>query len=165
MFRRYTLIACAGILALSFLLTGCDGDTDTQDPEQPGILVPVTIDPGQAAGRLDERYLGFAFDTVQFTEGFWWDWSPEGPQPEQTPDLESPKLRNLTSYLAPSRMRIGGTDSDAAYFCPEEGECDLPATYRGAYPGIFDRIDRFIEKHKEVYQDPLGRLERDLETS
>jgi hypothetical protein len=134
MFSRHTLIAFAGILALSCLLPGCDGDEEPGEPGPPGILVPVSIDPGQAAGRLDERYLGFAFDTVQFTEGFWWDWGPEGPQPEQTPDLESPKLRRLTSYLAPSRMRIGGTDSDAAYFCPEEGECELPPAYQGAYP-------------------------------
>lgn len=134
MYTRGTFIAWIGVLSLCCTLLNCDGDTGAQDARCSGIQVPVTIDPGQAAGRLDERYLGFAFDTVQFTEGFWWDWGPEGPQPESTPDLESPKLRRLTSYLAPSRMRVGGTDSDAAYFCPEEGECELPPTYQGAYP-------------------------------
>jgi hypothetical protein len=112
----------------------CDGKPDAQDAECEQIQVPVTIDPDQEAGRLDERYLGFAFDTVQFTNGFWWDWGDQGPQPEPTPDLESPKLRKLTSYLAPSRMRVGGTDSDAAYFCPEEGECELPPAYENVYP-------------------------------
>ena len=36
-------------------------------------------------------------------------------------------------------------------------------TYDGASPGIFDRINRFMEKHKEIYRDPLGRLEEDLD--
>ncbi len=112
----------------------CDGRPDAQDAECEEAQVAVTIDPAQEAGRLDERYLGFAFDTVQFTNGFWWDWGSSGPQPEPTPDLESPKLRKLASYLAPSRLRIGGTDSDAAYFCPEEGECALPPAYQGVYP-------------------------------
>jgi heparanase 1 len=112
----------------------CDGRADGDDAECEEIQVPVTIDPAEEAGRLDDRYLGFAFDMVQFTEGFWWDWGPGGPQPEPTPDLESPKLRRLASYLAPSRMRVGGTDSDAAYFCPEEGECELPPSYQNVYP-------------------------------
>ena len=68
--------------------------------------------------------------------------------PEAFPDLESAKLRRLVSYLAPSRLRIGGTDADAAYFCPEEGGCELPPQYGDAFrskdserPGVLTHED------------------------
>jgi hypothetical protein len=111
-----------------------------------GIPVQMSIDPAKEAGSLGERYIGFSLDTVQFTGGYWWNWGPEGPVPEALPDLESAKLRRLVSYLAPSRLRIGGTDADAAYFCPEEGGCELPPQYQDAFrnkeserPGVLTR--------------------------
>lgn len=136
------------------LLGGCPGsdDEEVEAPSAPvkpqGTPVEISIDPASSAGKLDERYLGFAFDTAQFTGGYWWSWGSEGPQPEPVPDLESPKFRRLVSYLAPSRMRIGGTDADAAYFCPEEGVCELPSPYRDVFrdaenerPGVMTHED------------------------
>ena len=37
----------------------------------------------------------------------------------------------------------------------------IPA--RGAFPQIFKKIDNFLEKHKEIYLDPLKELEKELE--
>lgn len=139
------------ILALLTLLAACSNSDDGDDHNTsmpPGARVSVSVDPTTPVGNLDERYLGFAFDTAQFTGGYWWSSSSGELVPEPTPDLESPKLRRLVSYLAPSRMRIGGTDADAAYFCPEEGECELSASYRDTFqdkenerPGVLTHED------------------------
>ncbi len=123
-------------VALPALLAACStsGGGDDQKTTMPsGTPVQVSIHLAEPAGALDERYLGFAFDTAQFTGGFWWSSSSGELVPEPMPDLESPKLRKLVSHLAPSRMRIGGTDADAAYFCPEEGECELPPAYQNTF--------------------------------
>jgi heparanase len=133
--RILSLFFCLGLL----LLTSCSDSGEVARPVSPaptmpkGIPVQVSIDPDSQAGTLDERYIGFAFDTAQFSGGYWWSWGAGGPEPEPVPDLESQKFRRLVSYLAPSRMRIGGTDADAAYFCPEEGECELPPQYRNVF--------------------------------
>ena len=137
------------------LLWACSGsdepgpnpDETTRMPE--GIRVPVAIDPARPSGTLDERYLGYALDTAQFSGGYWWRQGSEQRQPEETPNLESPKLRRLVSYLAPSRLRIGGTDCDGAYFCPEEGDCELPPSYAEAFRDDEDRLETFLT-HEDV---------------
>jgi heparanase 1 len=123
-----TVSFLVSLLACLFVSSNCS-DSD----EEQGTPVQISIDPARPAGALDERYIGYSFDTAQFTGGYWWTWGSEGPAPEPVPDLESTKFRRLVSYLAPSRMRIGGTDADAAYYCPEEGECELPPQYRNAF--------------------------------
>lgn len=35
----------------------------------------------------------------------------------------------------------------------------------GIDPGIFNKIERFINKHREIYADPTGRFERDIDRS
>ena len=34
---------------------------------------------------------------------------------------------------------------------------------RGAFPEIFENVDNFVKKHKELYMDPLNKLEKELE--
>jgi len=112
------------------------GGTAPPPPNPPvpqGRQVPVEILADTAAGDLEARYLGYALDTAQITNGLWWSPDPDHPAIAQTPDLESPKLRRLASYLAPSRFRVGGTACDGVYFCPEEGTCALPPAYEDAY--------------------------------
>ncbi|MBN1945465.1 MAG: hypothetical protein JW797_07280 [Bradymonadales bacterium] len=99
----------------------------------PGTRVTVRIDPSIADGALDPRYIGFALDTAQLTGGMWWRAGELARSPAETPDLEDPRLIRLVSHLAPSLLRIGGTDCDAVYFCPEAGECQLPEPYRDAF--------------------------------
>jgi hypothetical protein len=35
--------------------------------------------------------------------------------------------------------------------------------HKGAFPDIFKKVDSFLEKHKEIYLDPLKTLENELE--
>jgi hypothetical protein len=35
--------------------------------------------------------------------------------------------------------------------------------YRGVFPEIFKTVDDFLKKHKEIYLDPLKKLEKELE--
>lgn len=35
--------------------------------------------------------------------------------------------------------------------------------HRGAFPEIFRKVDDFLIKHKEIYMDPLNKLEKELE--
>ncbi len=125
------------------------GDPVVATHMPPGRPVTVTVHPGEPDGELDERYLGFALDTAQFTGGRWWKQGADSRQPVETPDLESLKLRKLVSYLAPSRMRVGGTDCDGAYFCPEEGDCELPDRYREAFRDEEDRQATFFT-HEDI---------------
>ena len=101
----------------------------------PGVVrVPVVVDPQRQEGRLEERYLGFTFDTAQFVsdsvggEDIWYY------EKAYAPDLESDRLRALAASLGPSVLRIGGTDADGVYFCDREEACELPQSYRSAYP-------------------------------
>lgn len=115
-------------LTTATLVAGCSDDSESLV----GIPVQVRIMPEQT-GSLDPRYVGYAFDTAQFTAGMWWSVGATERAPAPTPDLESPRLRAMASLLAPSVMRVGGTDCDAYYFCPEPGECEVPEAYRGHY--------------------------------
>lgn len=118
------------IFMVSFFIITCTVSKDTESPPRSGIpegvRVSITIDPSEEACILDERYIGYAFDTAQFTGGKWWVIGQIERAEAETPDLENPKLRRLVSYLAPSIMRIGGTDCDGAYFYPSEDNCELP---------------------------------------
>jgi len=136
------IVYLAVALALVFSLAAAivPAAVNAQEP----IQVPVTIDPTQAAGQLDERYIGFSIDTAQLTGVDFWG-SPE------PPDLESPKLRKLVSYLAPSRFRIGGTDADGAYFCPEEGDCVPPPSYQNGLPDPANDTAWFFT-HEDIRQ-------------
>ena len=35
--------------------------------------------------------------------------------------------------------------------------------HKGIFPEIFEKIERFIEKHAELYADPLKQLEKDID--
>ena len=35
--------------------------------------------------------------------------------------------------------------------------------HEGIFPEIFEKIDNFIEKHAELYADPLKQLEKDID--
>lgn len=154
-FGARTTIARATIAFLSAWGLSCCEEQGAQNGHPampPGTRVSVSIDPSEPVGVLDERYLGFAFDTAQFTGGYWWSSSSGELVPEPTPDLENAKLRKLVSLLAPSRMRIGGTDADAAYFCPEAAECELPERYQDVFQ------DKEHERPGVLTQEDLRRI-------
>jgi len=33
----------------------------------------------------------------------------------------------------------------------------------GIFPGLFDEIDNFLNEHEDLYADPLGQLEKDID--
>ena len=64
-------------------------------------------------------------------------------------------------------------------FCPDPIPCDVFKGYlvicgvyeklyeyyqhEAIFPEIFDKIDNFLKNHEELYADPLGRLEKDID--
>jgi len=119
--------------ARAALLAGLLGVGGCADPIPEGPRVPVTIDPATEAGRLDARFPSFAFDTAQLTGAMWWEAGNEERVPVAMPDLDDPVLVRVASALAPSLLRVGGTDCDAMWFCPEPGPCEVPAAYRDTF--------------------------------
>lgn len=110
------------------------GKQDEVNPPMPeGELVMIAVDANERDGLLDEVYLGAAIDTAQFVGPRLGDDATEYYSRASAPELENAVLRNLSSALAPSILRIGGTDADGAYFCPEEGDCEVPESYRDVY--------------------------------
>ncbi len=92
----------------------------------------ISIMADEISGVVHERFIGYAVDTAQVVSAPWW--SEEGGYP---PDVALPEydftrlaLVNLARELAPSILRIGGTDADRTYFCPlPEEDCPLPEGY------------------------------------
>lgn len=121
----------AALLGLALTAPGCPIEEAPPIPEGPRVA--VTVDPATIAGALDEQPIGFAFDTAQFTAGLWWWPGHDERRIVELPDLESEVLRNVTSALGPSTMRIGGTDCDGVWFCPTDEGCELPASYQDAF--------------------------------
>jgi hypothetical protein len=93
--------------------------------------VTVRVDPAKITGRLSERYLGVALDWQKVDDGVW---------PTDIGELSSPVLRRLMSELAPSVLRIGGTDANGAWFCATDSDCSPPPSY----------VDAFTDDDKEV---------------
>jgi len=131
------------LLALSGYTCGCRSNSY----KLPAISVSMEIDPSQVIGELEERYIGFSFDTAQITGAKWWS-TEDGNTPATMPDLENAKLRRLASYLAPSMLRIGGTDCDGYYFCPVEGDCQLPSAFQGVWRNPDDRQPATMTREK-----------------
>ena len=114
-------------LCLLLVTLGCSSSSSTSEPT---VDVGVTPEP---TGTLDPMYAGYAFDTAQLTGGMWWSPGASERAPAPTPDLESSRLRALTALLSPAVLRVGGTDCNAYYFCPESGDCEPPDAYRGVF--------------------------------
>ena len=125
--------ALVAILAVGVAALLTSGGCNESDDVPEGRQVAVTIDPALFARPLSERYLGYAFDTAQFSGGLWWDIASDGRRRGEVPDLESEKLRRMVSTIRPAILRVGGTDCDAYYFCEESGTCELPASYRNTF--------------------------------
>ncbi len=148
---RFLKIIFILISAVSFFAACTNKLLPDDDQPDYSLVVPIVVDTDVADGKLEERYIGFAVDTAQFNSGrierkdlFYY-------QRYGMPDLESEKLRNLARGLAPSVFRIGGTDADGTYFCPEEGDCELPESYVTAYR-YKSKFDPGYYTHKDIRQ-------------
>lgn len=139
--------AAATLLLGAVVFCGCD-----PEPEPGPESVPVTVDPASPRGALRPRFLGFAFDTAQLSGGMWWEVGTDGRVVASLPDLEDPGLRARVRTLGPSVLRVGGTDCDAAYFCPEPGPCDLPPEYQETFS------DREHRREGVITQEDVARV-------
>jgi len=108
----------------------------------------VTLNAGDAIAEVDERYISVAVDTAQVVGGEFWaeDGSVGTVGGMEVPpyDFERPRLRALASELAPSILRIGGSDADRVFYDFEEpplGEAPEGYEYvftREQYDGVFE---------------------------
>jgi heparanase 1 len=96
----------------------------------------VTVDIADTPrARVDERYLSVAIDSSQLVGGHWWSPSGEvepgiGQQRVAPFDFANPRLAELARELAPSYLRIGGTEADSIYYAVgETGFRPPPAGY------------------------------------
>jgi hypothetical protein len=93
----------------------------------------------------------------------------------------------LESKLIPNEKAVKDTKGtfdpifipNLEVFCPDPIPCDVFRgylvicgvyeklyeyyRYDGIFPEIFDKIDNFLKKHEDLYADPLGRLEKDID--
>ncbi len=84
--------------------------------------VRVSVDTSKPVGQTAPEYLSFAIDMSQVNGGKWWN--PQAQQAEtgsgsvNAPifDFNRPKLDTLTRALTPAYLRIGGSESDKAYY-------------------------------------------------
>ncbi len=80
----------------------------------------LTIDLSAPAATIDERYLSFAVDTAQVVGGLFWSSEPVaqliGEERQPVYDFKRRRLRALAAELAPSFLRIGGSDADRVLY-------------------------------------------------
>ncbi len=140
--RRGFCLAIATALACAACSSGDEG-SDGGPRAARDDAVPVAVDTGVATGDLDERYIGVALD---WDKGGAADEPLDGLWPDATERFTDEKLRNLVSAIAPSRLRIGGTDANSAYFCAVD-PCEVPESFAASFRDadkegrVFDRGD------------------------
>ncbi len=131
--RYRTVLDEASRALVFFLVAGC-GDAGESAPARPTVppgAVAVTVDGGQVASEVDDRFLSFSVDTAQLVGGTFWsaDGGVEvGRGEELVPpyDFDRPKLRGLAAALTPAYLRIGGSDADFTFYDFGDDPVDTP---------------------------------------
>ena len=85
--------------------------TRTAAPPQVTLAAPVAT--------IDERFLAVGIDTAQVVGATWWssvDAVAGGTAKVAPYDFGRPVLRKLASALAPSILRVGGTEADKVFY-------------------------------------------------
>lgn len=101
------------------LIAACSSAAAPQPPPTRVVAVTVSLDATLAV--IDDRFLSVAVDQAQVDGGKFWTpggtVDPIGGGTRVPPyDFSRPKLRRLARELAPSRVRVGGTESDKVYY-------------------------------------------------
>ena len=94
----------------------------TGGQSQPAYNISVKVDLSKPISTVSKQYLSFAIDLSQVVGGKWWN--PNASSTEtgsgtvHAPifDFNRKKLDVLASALAPAYLRIGGSESDKAYY-------------------------------------------------
>jgi heparanase 1 len=101
-------------------------------PSGPAPSRPVTLAARFDApvATIDDRYLAVAVDSAEVVGAKFWDPAGSGVQVPVAPyDLARPKLRKLAEQLAPSYLRIGGSEADKVYYDMSDAPGAAPAPY------------------------------------
>ena len=119
--------------------------------------VNVSVDTSKAIAQTSPEYLSFAIDMSQVNGGKWWN-----PQAQQTEmgsgtvnapifDFNRPKLDTLARALAPAYLRIGGSESDKAYYDLKTDSAfatTIPAKYQSAMTRKeWDAVNAFAKRN------------------
>jgi heparanase 1 len=119
--------------------------------------VRIIVDLERTLAKLPARYLSFSVDLSQVVGGKWWN--PEADAVEwgsgtlRAPvfDFNRPKLDLLAGALSPAYLRIGGSESDKAYYDLGAGlgrGPTIPRGYESAMTGAqWDAIQAFAARH------------------
>ena len=132
-------------------LAGCTSGSNNVVDDPPETTAALSVDADAVAATIDERYLSVAVDMAQVVGGRFW--SSSGDQEiigeEEVPeyDFTRPRLRALASHLAPSLLRIGGSDSDrVVYDLSDDPIDDAPEGFEFVLTAAqVDRVFEFSE--------------------
>jgi heparanase 1 len=116
-------VARAVLPCLAFgaaLVCQCSSSSSPSTPAVPTRTAsPLTIDTTAAIAQIDERFLAVGIDSAQVVGATWWssvDAVAGGTAKVAQYDFARPVLRKLASALAPSYLRIGGTEADKIFY-------------------------------------------------
>ena len=164
-----TLLACGGDSGGSSAPAdaGADASDDTGAAEDSGAVdsgvedvavdaPPMTarqaslgVEAEEPVAEVSPRYLSVAVDIAQVVGGTFWN--PDGSQGTtgnarvDEYDFDNPKLRNLSRELAPSVLRIGGSDADLTWYDLSDAPVEEPPTADEwvMTRAQWDRLNRF----------------------
>jgi heparanase 1 len=126
------------------------GDASTDEPDAADELdvLAVAVAGDEVVAEVSERYLSFAIDVAQVVGGVFW--SPGGGVEggvgtTRVPpyDFTSSRVRVLAGALAPTMMRIGGSEADRIYYDLSDDPGEAPEGFeevltRAQWDGMAD---------------------------
>ena len=120
--------------------------------------VQVSVDARKPIAQTAPEYLSFAIDMSQVNGGKWWN--PQAQQVEvgsgtvnaRIFDFNRPKLDTLVRALTPAYLRIGGSESDKAYYDLKTDELiasSIPPRYQSAMTRQeWDAVNAFAKRNQ-----------------
>ena len=120
------------------------------------LAVQAKVDTGTVVATLPAEYLSFSIDLSQVVGGKWWnpnaDTKESGSGTVNTPvfDFNRPRLDALARGLSPAYLRIGGSESDKAYYdLGADGTAGkIPAGYKSVMTRAeWDAVNAFAHRN------------------
>ena len=139
--------------------------------------VSVSVDTSKPVAQTAPEYLSFAIDMSQINGGKWWN--PNAQQVEvgsgtvnaRIFDFNRPKLDALVRALTPAYLRIGGSESDKAYYDLKTDALiasSIPPKYQSVMTRKeWDAVNAFAKRNnlKEVFTLNTGPGSRNADGS
>jgi heparanase 1 len=129
----------------------------TGSPDEAAYEVIVTVNQNDTIATLSDEYLSFAIDTSQVVGGKWWN--PEAAAAEMGSgsthvpvlDFNQPQLNLLASALAPTYLRIGGSEADKTFY-DMDSDAPVAETIPPGYESVmtrpqWDAVNAFAQRN------------------